>query len=104
VHTPQADPRTATPKTTFNYFVGAVIVPRKIDFNGYKKLFVYNRMRGSRPPATSEMKLETEKEIEYESKIMEIRNIFKNQERVIEELMLKILNIKIENEEVGEVA
>ena len=41
---------------------------------------------------------------EYESKIMEIRNIFKNQERVIEELMLKILNIKIENEEVGEVA
>ena len=33
---------------------------------------------------------------------MEIRNIFKNQERVIEELMLKILNIKIENEEGGE--
>jgi hypothetical protein len=34
---------------------------------------------------------------------MEMRNIIKNQERVIEELMLNILNIKIENEEVGEV-
>jgi hypothetical protein len=51
----------------------------------------------------------TEKEIEYKSTIMEMRNIIKNQERVIEELMLKILNIKIENEvrrsctEVGEV-
>ena len=50
------------------------------------------------------MKLETEKEIEYKSILMEIRNIIKNQERVIEELMLKVLNIKIENEEVGEEA
>ncbi len=33
---------------------------------------------------------------------MEMRNIIKNQERVIEELMLNILNIKIENEEVCE--
>ena len=49
------------------------------------------------------MKLETEKEIEYKSTIMEMRDIIKNQERVIEELMLNILNIKIENEEVGEV-
>ena len=48
------------------------------------------------------MKLETEKEIEYKSTIMEMRNIIKNQERVIEELMLKVLDIKIENEEVGE--
>ncbi len=32
-----------------------------------------------------------------------MRNIIKNQERVIEELMLKVLNIKIENEEVVEV-
>ena len=48
------------------------------------------------------MKLETEKEIEYKSTIMEMRNIIKNQERVIEEFMLNILNIKIENEEVGE--
>jgi hypothetical protein len=32
---------------------------------------------------------------------MEMRNIIKNQERVIEELMLNILNIKIENEEVA---
>ena len=51
--------------------------------------------------------METEKEIEYKSKstIMEMRNIIKNQERVIEELMLNILNIKTENEvgEVGEV-
>jgi hypothetical protein len=53
---------------------------------------------------TNEMKLETEKEIEYKSTIMEMTNIIKNQERVIEELMLNILNIKIENEEVGEVA
>ena len=60
-------------------------------------------MRGSRP-ATNEMKLETEKEIEYKSTIMEMKNIIKNKERVIEELMLKVLNIKIENEEVGEVA
>ena len=56
-----------------------------------------------RPPATNEMKLETEKEIEYKSTIMEMKNIIKNQERVIEELMLKVLDIKIENEEVGEV-
>ena len=45
--------------------------------------------------------METEKEIEYKSTIMEMRNIIKNQERVIEELMLKVLDIKIE--EVGEV-
>jgi hypothetical protein len=32
---------------------------------------------------------------------MEMRNIIKNQERVIEELMLNILNTKFENE-VGE--
>ena len=43
-------------------------------------------------------RMETEKEIEYKSTIMEMRNIIKNQERVIEELMLKVLNIKIENE------
>ena len=48
--------------------------------------------------------METEKEIEYKSTIMEMKNIIKNQERVIEELMLNILNIKIENEEVAEVA
>jgi len=59
-------------------------------------------MRWSRPPATNEMKLETEKEIEYKSTVMEMKNTIKNQERVIEELMLKILNIKIENEEGGE--
>ncbi len=47
--------------------------------------------------------METEKEIEYKSTVMEMRNIIKNQERVIEELMLKVLNIKIENEEVGKV-
>ena len=35
---------------------------------------------------------------------MEMRNIIKNQERVIEELMLNSLNIQIENEEVAEVA
>jgi hypothetical protein len=52
---------------------------------------------------TNGMKLETEKEIKFKSTIMEMRNIIKNQERVIEELMLKILNIKIENEEVAEV-
>jgi hypothetical protein len=49
---------------------------------------------------TNEMKFETEKEIEYESTIMEMRNVIKNQERVIEELMLNILNIKIENEQI----
>ncbi len=48
--------------------------------------------------------METEKEIEYKSTIMEMKNIIKNQERVIEELMLKVLDIKIENEEVGEVS
>ena len=37
--------------------------------------------------------METEKEIEYKSTIMEMRNIIKNQERVIEELMLKMRNI-----------
>ena len=47
--------------------------------------------------------METEKEIEYKSTIMEMRNIIKNQERVIEELMLKVLDVKFENEEVGEV-
>ncbi len=47
--------------------------------------------------------METEKEIEYKSTTMEMKNIIKNQERVIEELMLKFLDIKIENEEVGEV-
>jgi len=60
-------------------------------------------MRGTRPPATNEMKLETEKEIEYKSTIMEMKNIVKKQERVIEELMLKVLDVKFENEEVGEV-
>ena len=49
------------------------------------------------------MKLETEKEIEYKSTIMEMKNIVKKQERVIEELMLKVLDVKFENEEVGEV-
>ena len=47
--------------------------------------------------------METEKKIEYKSTIMEMKNIIKNQERVIEELMLRVLDIKIENEEVGEV-
>ena len=47
------------------------------------------------------IRMETEKEIEYKSTIMEMRNFIKNQERVIEELMLNILNIKIENEEVA---
>jgi hypothetical protein len=45
--------------------------------------------------------METEKEIEYKSTIMEMQNILQNQEQVIEEMMLEILNIKIENEEVG---
>ncbi len=43
--------------------------------------------------------MDTEKEIEYKSTIMEMKIIIKNQERVIEELMLKVLDIKIENEE-----
>jgi hypothetical protein len=60
-------------------------------------------MRGSRPPATNEMKLETEKEIEYKSTIMEMKNIIKNQERVIEQLMFDMLNIKIDIEQVDEV-
>ena len=51
---------------------------------------------------TNEMKLETEKEIEYKSTIMEMGNIIKNQERVIEQLMFDMLNIKIEIEEVDE--
>jgi hypothetical protein len=46
--------------------------------------------------------VETEKEIEYKSTIVEMRNITKNQERVIEEMTLEILNMKIESE-VGEV-
>ena len=52
---------------------------------------------------TNEMKLETEKEIEYKSTIMEMKNIIKNQERVIEQLMFDMLNIKIDIEEVDEV-
>ena len=48
--------------------------------------------------------METEKEIEYKSTIMEMRNIIKNQERVIEQLMFDMLNIKIDIEEVDEVA
>ncbi len=47
--------------------------------------------------------METEKEIEYQSTIMEMRNSIKSQERAIEELMLKVLIIKIENAEVDEV-
>ena len=61
------------------------------------------QLRGSRPPATNEMKLETEKEIEYKSTIMEMKNIIKNQERVIEQLMFDMLNIKIDIEQVDEV-
>ena len=49
------------------------------------------------------MKLETEKEIEYKSTIMEMGNIIKNQERVIGQLMFDMLNIKIDIEEVDEV-
>jgi hypothetical protein len=57
-----------------------------------KKTFVYIRM-------------EREKEIEHKSTIMEMRNIIKNQERVIEEMILEKLYPKIKNEvgEVGEV-
>ena len=47
--------------------------------------------------------METEKEIEYKSTIMEMKNIIKNQERVIEELMFDMLDIKIDIEEVDEV-
>jgi tRNA splicing endonuclease len=39
------------------------------------------------------IRMETEKEIEHQSAIMEMRNVTKNQERVIEELMLKMRNI-----------
>jgi hypothetical protein len=52
---------------------------------------------------TNAMKLETEKEIEYKSTIMEMGNIIKNQERVIGQLMFDMLNIKIDIEEVDEV-
>ena len=45
----------------------------------------------------------TEKEIEYKSTIMEMRSIIKDQERVIEQLMFDMLNIKIDIEEVDEV-
>jgi hypothetical protein len=41
--------------------------------------------------------METEKEIEYKSTIMEMRNKIKNQERVIEQLMFDMLNIKIDS-------
>ena len=58
--------------------------------NNNNKIFVYIRM-------------ETEKEIEYKSTIMEMKNIIKNQERVIEQLMFDMLNIKIDIEEVDEV-
>ena len=47
--------------------------------------------------------METEKEIEYKSTIMEMKNIIQNQERVIEQLMFDMLNIKIDIEEVDEV-
>jgi hypothetical protein len=47
--------------------------------------------------------METEKEIEYKSTIMEMGNIIKNQERVIEQWMFDMLNIKIDIEEVDEV-
>jgi hypothetical protein len=42
------------------------------------------------------IRMETEKEIEYKSTIMEMRNIIENQERVIEELMLEKLYPKEE--------
>ena len=38
--------------------------------------------------------METEKEIEYKSTIMEMKNIIKNQERVIEQLMFDIFEYK----------
>jgi hypothetical protein len=47
--------------------------------------------------------MEIEKEIEYKSTIMEMGNIIKNQERVIEQLMFDMLNIKIDIEEEDEV-
>ena len=48
--------------------------------------------------------METEKEIEYKSTIMEMRNIVKNQERVIKQLMFDMLNIRSDIEEIDEVA
>ena len=47
--------------------------------------------------------MEIEKEIEYKSTIMEMGNIIKNQERVIEQLMFDMFNIKIDIEEEHEV-
>jgi hypothetical protein len=47
--------------------------------------------------------METEKEIEYKGTIMEMRKIIKNQERVIEQLIFGMLNIKIDIEEEDEV-
>ena len=41
--------------------------------------------------------METKKEIEYKSTIMEMRNINKNQERVIEEMILEMLCPKEKN-------
>ena len=46
---------------------------------------------------------ESKNEIEYKSTIMEMKNIMKNQERVIEQLIFDMLNIKIDIEEVDEV-
>jgi len=46
--------------------------------------------------------METEKKIEYKSTIMEMRNIIKNQERVIEEMILEQLYPKKKNK-VGQV-
>ena len=42
--------------------------------------------------------METENEVEYKSTIMKMRNIIKNQERDIEELMFDMLNIKVDIE------
>ena len=72
-------------------YAGVVILRKEIDFNANKKIFVYIRM-------------ETEKEIEYKGTIMEMRKIIKNQERVIEQLIFGMLNIKIDIEEVDEAA
>jgi hypothetical protein len=47
--------------------------------------------------------METEKEIEYKSTIMEMKNIIKNQERVIEQLIVDMLNIKIDIEELDKI-
>ena len=43
-------------------------------------------------------KKETEKVIEYKNTIMEMRNIFENQERVIEEMILAMLHSKEKNQ------